>query len=125
MFDFEITLFWIYSFYLNDLHNPSNGYITILGCDNNATFNTAISLSGIPKGTWVDNYEFYYHNNNGRGVKVWFQGNVFKWYKYSDGGNDSDAQFNIHGKRYCPLLSPLNCALALSELYHKILFDSV
>lgn len=100
MFDFEITLFWIYSFYLNDLHNPSNGYITILGCDNNATFNTAISLSGIPKGTWVDNYEFYYHNNNGRGVKVWFQGNVFKWYKYSDGGNDSDAQFNIHGKRY-------------------------
>lgn len=100
MFDFEITLFWIYSFYFDNLRNPSNGYITILGCDFSADFCSAISLNGILKGEWVSNYEFYYHTNNGRGTKIWFQGNTFKWYRYSDSGDNSKAQFNANRKKY-------------------------
>ena len=100
MFNFEITLFWIYSYYWSTLYNPPTGDVITLGCSYNVTYNSAIGLSGITKGEWVQNRTFYHKNNNGRGTKVWFQGNTLKWYRYSDSGNNSDAQFNIYGKRY-------------------------
>ena len=100
MFDFEITLFWIYSYYWTDLDQPSTGYIATLGSSYYVTTNSAISLSAITKNEWVDSYIFYHKNNNGRRTKIWFRGNTLKWYRYSDSGNNSDAQFNTYGKRY-------------------------